>query len=223
MSGTRTSTTASDPAGLIRLSETTVDNVAYVQDWGSVYDSGSATHHLTMYRAPSGALVFSAGSVQYSWGLDDLHTYFTTPSGRVRPDPMGAEPAIQQATVNLLADMGVQPASLQPELMGAEPSQDAAGPLAEIAEPPDGTAVRRTVRVAGTAVERGGGVVAAVEVSTDGGVTWHPANGTGQWHYEWTVPAGLSEAVILSRAVDDSGNIGPTSSAVTVRGPKART
>lgn len=211
------------PAGLIRLSETTVDNVAYVQDWGSVYDSGSATHHLTMYRAPSGALVFSAGSVQYSWGLDDLHTYFTTPSGRVRPDPMGAEPAIQQATVNLLADMGLQPASLQPELMGAEPSQDAAGPLAEIAEPRDGTAVRRTVRVAGTAVERGGGVVAAVEVSTDGGVTWHPANGTGQWHYEWTVPAGLSETVILSRAVDDSGNIGPTSSAVTVRGPKART
>ena len=77
------------PAGLIHLSETTVDNLAYVQDWGSVYDSGSATHHMTMYRAPSGALVFSAGTVQYAWGLDDLHTYFTTPSGRVRPRPDG--------------------------------------------------------------------------------------------------------------------------------------
>ena len=74
------------PGGVIHLSETTVDNVAYVQDWGSVYDSGSATHHMTLYRAPSGALVFSAGSVQYAWGLDDLHTYFTTPSGRVRPE-----------------------------------------------------------------------------------------------------------------------------------------
>ena len=62
----------------------------YVQDWGGVYDSGTATHALTLYRAPSGALVFSAGSVQYSWGLDDLHTYFMTPRphcGPIRSGP----------------------------------------------------------------------------------------------------------------------------------------
>ena len=211
------------PAGLIRLSETTVDNVAYVQDWGSIYDSGSATHHMTLYRAPSGALVFSAGSAQYSWGLDDLHTYFITPSGRVRPSPMGAVPAMQQATVNLLADMEVQPASLQPELMMAEPSQDSTGPLAQIGTPRDGAVLGQVVTVSGTAVEREGGVVSAVEVSTDDGVTWHPAVGTERWHYKWRVPAGVSETTILSRATDDSGNIGPVSHGVVVRGQRART
>jgi len=211
------------PAGLIHLSETTVDNVAYVQDWGSIYDSGSATHHMTLHRAPSGALVFSAGSAQYSWGLDDLHTYFTTPSGRVRPDPMGAVPAMQQATVNLLADMDVQPATLQPELMMAEPSQDTVGPLAQIDTPRDGAVVGQIVTVKGTAVERDGGVVSAVEVSADGGVTWHPAIGTEKWRYEWHVPAGVSETTILSRATDDSGNLGPASPALVVQGARART
>ena len=46
--------------------------------------------------------------------------------------------AIQQATVNLFADMGVQPASLQPDLMPAEPSQDKTGPLSKIVSPPNG-------------------------------------------------------------------------------------
>ena len=211
------------PAGLIRLSETAVDNVAYLQDWGSVYDSGSATHHMTLYRAPSGALVFSAGSVQFSWGLDDLHNYFTRPSGRVRHDPMGDVPAIQQATVNLLADMDVQPASLQPGLMPAEASQDTTGPLAQITEPADGDVIGTVVTIEGTAVERGGGVVAAVEVSTDDGQSWHPATGTQRWHYEWHVPPGLAATTILSRATDDSGRIGPPSPVVSVRGPVART
>ena len=211
------------PGGLIRLSETAVDNVAYLQDWGSVYDSGSATHHMTLYRASSGALVFSAGSVQFSWGLDDLHNYFTRPSGRVRHDPMGAVPAIQQATVNLLADMEVQPASLQPELMPAEPSQDATGPLAQIVVPSHGDVVGKVVTIEGTAVDQGGGVVSAVEVSTDDGQSWHPATGTERWHYEWQVPPGLKQAMILSRATDDSANLGPPSPVVSVRGPVART
>ena len=39
------------PAGLIRLSETTIDGVPYPTDAGSVYDTGTATHSLTLYRA----------------------------------------------------------------------------------------------------------------------------------------------------------------------------
>ena len=45
------------------------------------------------------ALVFGAGTVQWSWGLDADHD-----RGSSAPDA-----AMQQATVNLLADMGVQP------------------------------------------------------------------------------------------------------------------
>ena len=61
------------PAGLMRMSETTVNNVPYIQDFGTVYAAGTATHHLTLFRAPSGALVFSAGTVQWAWGLDPNH------------------------------------------------------------------------------------------------------------------------------------------------------
>ena len=51
------------PAGLQRLSETTVDNVQVIQDYGATFDSGTATHTLVLHRraAPSNALVFGAG------------------------------------------------------------------------------------------------------------------------------------------------------------------
>ena len=32
------------------MSETHVDNVLYIQDSGSCFDTGSATHRLTLYR-----------------------------------------------------------------------------------------------------------------------------------------------------------------------------
>ena len=56
------------PPGLTELSETSTDglgsSLATIQDYGHLY-AGSApvTHHLTIYRAPSGALVFGAGTV----------------------------------------------------------------------------------------------------------------------------------------------------------------
>ena len=61
------------PAGLMRLSSTTLDNLPVLQDYGSTYGSGPATHSLALYRHSSGALVFGAGTVQWSWGLDSTH------------------------------------------------------------------------------------------------------------------------------------------------------
>ena len=40
---------------------------------GNTFGTGNAVHHLTLYRAPSGALVFGAGTVQWAWGLDSHH------------------------------------------------------------------------------------------------------------------------------------------------------
>ncbi|MBL9122485.1 MAG: hypothetical protein JNG90_02555, partial [Planctomycetaceae bacterium] len=76
------------PAGLMRLSTTTVNVSSYIQDYGSTYAPGTATHHLVMYRAASGALVFGAGTVQWSWGLDGENDLVD-----VTPDK-----AMQQAT-----------------------------------------------------------------------------------------------------------------------------
>ena len=60
-----------------------------------------------------------------------------------------------------------------------------------------------------------GGQVWAVEVSTDGGSTWQPAVGRGNWSYGWT-PATSGSVTIKSRAVDDSGNLETPSPGVTV-------
>ncbi|MDI2020759.1 hypothetical protein PJL18_01268 [Paenarthrobacter nicotinovorans] len=60
--------------------------------------------------------------------------------------------------------------------------------------------------VTGTATDTGG-VVAGVEVSTDGGTTWHPAQGKASWTYTY-IQKGLDTAAIQVRAVDDSANIG---------------
>ena len=203
------------PAGLIRMSETIVDGVSFIMDWGQVYDSGTATHALTLYRAASGALVFGCGCVQYTWGLDNFHDHPTSLAGRtlnphsvrVGIDPYGPERTLQQATVNLFADMGVQPANLQSDLVRATASTDATAPQSTVVSPEDGTAVAGgLVTVTGTATDDGG-VVAGIEVSVDGGATWHPATGTDRWSYDWQVPDGSGTATILSRASDDSVNL----------------
>ena len=40
--------------------------------------------------------------------------------------------------------------------------------------------------ITGTATDTGGGRVGGVEVSVDGGTTWHPATGRANWTYTWT-------------------------------------
>jgi hypothetical protein len=52
-------------------------------------------------------------------------------SHRVAVDPYGALKALQQATVNLFSDMGIQPANLQRDLVPATASQDNAGAALE--------------------------------------------------------------------------------------------
>jgi hypothetical protein len=184
------------PPGLIRLSSTTVANAPVLQDAGSTYASGPATHSLTLYRHASGARVFGAGTVQWAWGLDATHD---------RGGP-AADPRMQQATVNLLADMHVQPGSLQADLVAASASGDALAPSSAISPPAGGVTAGATITLRGSASDSGGGVVGGVEVSVDGGATWHAASGRGNWSYNWT-PATAGAVTIRSRAADDSGNL----------------
>ena len=212
------------PPGLFRLSQTTIDNVSYIQDHGTVSDSGTATHHLTLYRHDSGALVFGAGTVQWSWGLDAHHDTETGipperanfSSTRVGVDPNGPDRNIQQATVNLFADMGVQPTRLQQDLTASSTSTDEEPPTSTVHFPGPGVALPPDpLMIRGTAQDVGGGCVAAVEVSLDDGVTWHPASGRETWNYPWLPPRG-GIYTILSRAVDDSGNLERLGPGVTI-------
>ncbi len=198
------------PAGLLDMSSTTVNVPELLQDYGNTYSPGTATHHLTLYRYPGGGLVFGAGTVQWSWGLDPNHdngpdTGATTPDVRM-----------QQATVNLLADMGAQPATLIAGLVPASASTDTTPATSAITSPAAGASIApgTHVTIGGTAADSDG-VVAGVEVSVDAGATWHPASGLTSWTYAWT-PARAGQVTILSRAVDDSGNLESPKPGVTV-------
>jgi phosphodiesterase/alkaline phosphatase D-like protein len=197
----------SRPAGLIRLSTTLASGAQVLQDYGSTYGTGSATHNATLHRRSNGALVFGAGTVQWSWGLDSNHD---------RSQGSAADVRVQQATINLLADMGVQPATIQSGLVPATRSTDATPPVSTITSPAAGATVasNSTVTITGTASDTGG-VVGAVEVSVDGGLTWHPATGRSAWSYSWATGASRT-AQVMSRAVDDSGNIQTALTSITV-------
>ena len=194
MSGTWTRTTDSGRPGLINLSHTTMTDTRLLSSENATYSPGPATHSLTMYRAASGALVFGAGTVQWSWGLDSDHDRAGTAS----------DVRMQQATVNLFADMGVQAGSLQQGLVQTTASTDNIAPTSAITWSPAGTIrIGDIVTITGTASDGGGGRVGGVEVSVDGGVTWHEANGREAWTYFWRVATG-GAAQVMSRATDDS-------------------
>jgi hypothetical protein len=212
------------PAGEFDLSQTTLSGVQPFVDYGSTtVNNGTATHHLSLYKAPSGALVFGAGTVQWSWGLSDVNAWQNAgPPSTAKPDPN-----MQQATVNLFSDMGVQPTTLQAGLVSPTASTDTTPPASSITSPTTNAQLQdgNQVTITGTATDSGG-VVAGVEVSTDGGQTWHPAAiqsadaTTVSWSYAW-VANGAPSTTIESRAVDDSGNLEkPTdATAVTVNCP----
>jgi hypothetical protein len=205
------------PAGTFELSTATYTLTSdLLLDQGATYGAGTATHHMTLHRAPSGALVFGAGTVQWSWGLNSNHD---------NPFEANQAPsvAMQQATLNLFADMGIQPTTIQPGLVAATASTDTTPPASVITWPTNGSVLPSgsAVTVSGTATDTGGGVVGGVEFSYDGGNTWHPAIGRSSWSYSWT-PNMVGSFMLKSRATDDSANTevpSSESSVVTVNPP----
>lgn len=206
------------PAGAIDVSSTTVDinDGKLRQDWGNLYGNGTATHNLVEFRdQDSGALVFGAGTVQWSWGLTNVPTY--NPADTVVTE----DSRMQQATVNILADMGVQPLTRQSNLVAGTASTDTTGPSVTVTSPSSGVTVPalKPVTVKGTASDSGG-VVARVEVSTDGGTTWKAATGLTSWSFSWT-PTTPGPASVKVRAVDDSVNMGAVTTVPLTVGPQA--
>jgi hypothetical protein len=199
------------PSGLVRMSRTEGATPQYLQDFGTVVAPGTTTHTITLYRATSGALVFSAGSIQWTWGLDQEH------------DGNGAlaDQRMQQAQVNLLADMGAQPHTLTAPLVAAAKTTDSTPPVTTVTSPTPGSALQNgaTVTMTGTASDTSG-LVAGVNVSTDNGKTWRAATGTTSWSYTYT-QHGRGATPVLVRAIDDSGNYAatPTTATYQVGGP----
>ena len=86
-----------EPPGVQTLASTPVDG-QLIQDNGRFQSPGTTTVNSTLYRAASGALVFSSGTNNWWRGLAlNVH-------GAGEPNVR-----VQQATMNVLADMGVRP------------------------------------------------------------------------------------------------------------------
>jgi hypothetical protein len=85
-------------------------------------------------------------------------------------------------------------------------STDTTPPVSGVSAPANGAnfTTGQPVAISGFASDVGGRV-AGVEVSLDGGATWHRATGTTSWSYNWT-PASAGTFTIESRATDDSLN-----------------
>jgi hypothetical protein len=213
---------ATRPQGEIDLSQTTVPitNNTLLLDYGNTYGNGTATHSLVMYRDPtSGALVFGTGTVQWSWGLDTVH------SNDQLTDNPPVNQDMQQATVNVLAQMGAQPGTLQSGLVPGTVSTDTTGPSVTITGPSAGTSVPvlSPVTITGTAVDGNGGVVARVEVSADGGNTWQPATwgndaASVNWSYTWT-PTAQGSVTLQVRAENGTAYTGPVQNLPLTVGP----
>ncbi|WP_245428041.1 DUF4082 domain-containing protein [Bradyrhizobium sp. MOS003] len=191
------------PAGLVSVSSSTVNvDGKYLLDYGNTFGNGTATHNLVLHRDPvSGALIFSAGSINWPWALATDHDGPATP----------VDPNVQQAMVNLFADMGVQPATLQASLVAAIQSTDGTAPTSGITNLSATSVVEgQSITVTGTATDVGGRI-AGVEISTDGGMTWHPANsnvGAANVTWSYTFVTGAQGTYSLkTRAVDDSLNL----------------
>lgn len=164
------------------------------------------THKISLYKHSSGAWVFGAGTVQWSWGLDGTHDRGSSTE----------DIRMQQATVNLLADMNTQPATLQAGLVLATASSDNTPPVSAITNPVNGSTIvgNSLITIAGTATDDN--AVGGVEVSLDGGTTWRAANGNSNWSFSFNAPATAGPVIVKCRAFDDSGNMETTVSSTNI-------
>ena len=122
----------------------------FLLDYGSdVWRRDSHPSRNTLYRAPSGALVFGAGNHQLDAGICRQH------ARQLRSPAFPSDVRFQQATLNLFADMGVQPGAIQAGLIPASRSTDLTPPTSAITSPSAGATVTVgvPVTVSGTATD----------------------------------------------------------------------
>ncbi len=99
---------------------------------------GLGAANTTRYTSPSGAIVFSTGTILWAWGLGAQGVLVTPP-----------DRTIQQMTVNILADMGAQPTTPSASvILDADPKPATAdGPFLPLnAAPPVISNVQTTIK-----------------------------------------------------------------------------
>lgn len=98
---------ADTPANLVRLQTQSITlNGQAADDNGATYNGdGTFLYGMSLYRADSGALVYGAGTWRWAAGLNRIRYGGADTNGTI-------DLVMQQATLNLLADLGITPAGL---------------------------------------------------------------------------------------------------------------
>jgi PKD repeat protein len=156
-----------EPSGVKRLYATNVqaanDN-SWIQDEGRLRNTqpppgqpgtiGGAT-----YTAPSGAMVFASGAMEWSYGLSSE-----------------VDPRIEQVTYNVLSDMGNQPGT--PEDVTLDPSGSNRPPSGSFTISPNPTKTAKTVTFDASASLDPDGTIAKYEWDLDGDGTFETSSGS---------------------------------------------
>ena len=179
------------PAGLMRLSSTTVSGAGIparlrldVRDRHGDARADALSQHTD---PASGALVFGAGTVQWSWGLDGNHD---RGGPHARPAHAAGDSQFVRRhgrAARSRCSTGLDPGQRRrPTRRRPTVDDHFAGWRRDRRERQPRDHQRHRGR-------HGGGVVGGVEVSVDGGTTWHAAQGPPTWTYEW-FPAATGSA-----------------------------
>jgi len=129
-------TNGAEPPGVTTLASSPVTGDIY-QGVGNTFSPGTATTHVVKHQVSSGALVVATGTNHWNWGL--------ALNGASKGEP---DSRIQQATTNILLDMGAAPETPAAGIVLDDP---AAPPLVTSKAPANGaTRVQPTATVRAT-------------------------------------------------------------------------
>ena len=143
--------------------------------------------------------MFGAGTVQWSWGLDSNHDRGVSRASTAHAAGNGQPVRRHGRAAADAADRAVRRRSARPTpSRRRRPSPRP--PTARRAGEHHRHDHRHRRRL------RAAAVVGGVEVSVDGGATWRRATGRETWTYSWQTGS-RAHGQLLSRAVDDSGNL----------------
>ncbi len=196
-----------EPAGVKRVSSTDVGTAPsppeFIQDEGLMYafsppPGASTSVSAVEYTAASGAHVFSAGTIQWSWGL--APHYLNKPTGETYEDPPvdSSDPRIQQATYNILADDGVEPQTPTGVIVdGNEP------PEASFTVSPNPAATGTSVTFNASGSKDPDGTIAKYEWDLDGNGSFETSTGTTPTITKTYATAG--EVAVRLLVTDNSG------------------
>ena len=204
------------PIGTVDLSSTTVQEpTAYNTDWGSVDTSGTATNNLEDTAIPGAARSYSGRAPSSGHGacppsMTIRHRHFR----RARRMRMCSRPRL---TCWRIWGCNRKPSSLASLPRPNRQTRHRPQPPPPAFRPTTLSRVDQSQSAGRPHVPRG--VIGGVQVSTDGGKTWHPANSpvgaaSENWTYTFSAPA-PGTYTVKSRAVDDSANLGFPSSGVS--------